>query len=381
MPPEIKRYRGREQSYIKHLFLNKYLEAAAFKLLQSRAISPTFNFVDAFAGPWQVSDDDNFSDASFSQAIDTLEAVRRALTGMGRAGLRIRYRFCEQDPESAAKLRRFAMGKQEFDIQVFQGTFEHNIENISSACRDGFTFTFIDPTGWNIDSEKIFSFLKNLNGEFLFNFMAEEIDRHAGWDGVSESFGRFLAEPTWKKRFSDLPNSWPNERKTLHLLKARMKESNIATYLPEMAILRPRRNRIKMRLILGTHSVHGVDVFRRIQEKVEKEAVSVRHDIAVEDSGEPFLFPSNQVAELQSERNGVGCRQHRDQAAIRLLKIVSDNPGIQFVSLAGAVMEDVPVRKSHLNKITMELRKVRQLGFDLPARRRTPASTTLMWPG
>lgn len=49
MPPEIERYRGREQSYIKHLFLNKYLEAAAFKLLQSR--SRTFNFVDAFAGP------------------------------------------------------------------------------------------------------------------------------------------------------------------------------------------------------------------------------------------------------------------------------------------------------------------------------------------
>ena len=29
--------------------------------------------------------------------------------------------------------------------------------------------------------------------------------------------------------------------------------------------------RIKMRLILGMHSAHGVEVFRKVQEKVEKE--------------------------------------------------------------------------------------------------------------
>ena len=32
MPPRIEDYQGREQSYIKHLFLNKYLESAAYKL-------------------------------------------------------------------------------------------------------------------------------------------------------------------------------------------------------------------------------------------------------------------------------------------------------------------------------------------------------------
>ena len=87
MPPEIERYQGREQSYIKHLFLNKYLEEAAFKLLQSRSTLATFNFVDAFAGPWRVSDDDKFLDSSFSQAVGTLEGVRRTLTRMGRSEL------------------------------------------------------------------------------------------------------------------------------------------------------------------------------------------------------------------------------------------------------------------------------------------------------
>ena len=122
MPPRIENYQGREQSFIKHLFLNKYLESAAYKLFQGR--SPVFNFVDAFAGPWRVSDMDKYSDASFSQAIETLDAVRRSLLDMGRPGLKVRFRFCERNPASVAKLQQFAAQKPEFDIRVFSGAFE-----------------------------------------------------------------------------------------------------------------------------------------------------------------------------------------------------------------------------------------------------------------
>ena len=380
MPPEIERYQGREQSYIKHLFLNKYLEEAAFKLLQSRSTSPTFNFVDAFAGPWRVSDDDKFSDSSFSQAVNTLEGVRRALTKMGRSGLRVRYRFCERNPASADKLQRFADDRPEFDIRVFQGSFEDNIDEIRAACRRGFTFTFIDPTGWNVESERVFAFLRDLNGEFLFNFMAEEVNRHAGWEGVAPSFGRFLADPAWKEKFSSLPADWNNEERILFLLKARMKEVETATYLPDMAILRPREDRTKMRLLLGTHSVMGVEVFRTVQRKVEKEALSARHQIAIEESGQPFLFPSNQLAEFEAERDGVGCPAYLVRAADRLRSIAVDRPGIEFGPLAGKVMEEVPVRTTDLNRIAMNFRRSGQLGFDLPPRKRTPTPTTPIWP-
>jgi len=73
---QLEQYRGREQSFIKHEFLTQYLQAASYKTLQGR--SPVFNFVDAFAGPWRVSDE-NYSDASFNQALQTLEAVRADL--------------------------------------------------------------------------------------------------------------------------------------------------------------------------------------------------------------------------------------------------------------------------------------------------------------
>ena len=127
-----------------------------------------------------------------------LENVRGILSNLGRADLKVRFRFCERNPDSFSRLQAFAATKKDFDIQVFSGSFEDNLDPILSTCRDGFTFTFIDPTGWNVDSRKVFAFLKELRGEVLFNFMAEEVNRHAGWEGVAPSVGRFLANPDWR---------------------------------------------------------------------------------------------------------------------------------------------------------------------------------------
>lgn len=309
-----------------------------------------------------------------------MEAVRRALAAKGVSGLRVRYRFCERDPASAAKLSRFAAERREFDIRVYQGSFEDNIDAVGAACRDGFTFTFIDPTGWNIRSERVFAFLRDLNGEFLFNFMAEDVNRHAGWEGVAPSFGRFLADPAWAEKFRSLPDGWSNEVKILVLLKRQMKETGTATYLPDMTILKPLEKRTKMRLVLGTHSVQGVEVFRTIQQKVEIEAMSARHRSAIERSGQPFLFPSNQLAEFEAERDGVGCPMFLDRAAKRMRGIVVERPGIEFAPLTGEVMEEVPVRTTHLKKIATNLRRSEELRFDLPPRKRMPTPTTPIRP-
>ncbi|SET90765.1 three-Cys-motif partner protein TcmP [Paracoccus homiensis] len=378
MPPRIENYQGREQSFIKHLFLNKYLESAAYKLFQGR--SPIFNFVDAFAGPWRVSDTNMYSDASFSQAIETLETVRRSLLDMGRSGLKVRFRFCERNPASVAKLQEFAADKPEFDIRVFSDAFEDNLDDIRSACQSGFTFTFIDPTGWNVESAKVFHFLRSLNGEFLFNFMAEEVNRHAGWDGVSASVGRFLADPVWKDAFEAMPEDSSNEAKILQLLKAKMREARAATYLTDMAIRKPREDRIKMRLILGTHSGVGVEVFRTIQEKVEKEAVRTRHTIETVESGQSQLFPEDQIIAFETDRDGVGCSGHIGRATELLLRTVSQRPGIAFGPLASEVMEQVPVRRTHLNKIAVEQRNEGRLSFSFSGTKKTPKSTTRLWP-
>ena len=41
----------------------------------------------------------------------------------------------------------------------------------------------------------------------------------------------------------------------------------------------PKKERVKMRLILGTHSPKGLEVFRDVQEKVEKQEMEMRHNL------------------------------------------------------------------------------------------------------
>jgi len=380
MRPNIDYYQGREQSFIKHLFLQKYLENAAYKLFQGR--SPVFNFVDAFAGPWRNSDSESLSDTSFALALATLDNVRRILAKLGHPNLRIRFRFCERNPESLAKLQAFAAGKTEFDIKVFSGAFEDNLEGIRAACcdiRDSFTFTFIDPTGWNVDSGPIFSLLKDLRGEVLFNFMSEHVNRHAGWDGVAESVGRFLADPAWRPAFEALPDM-SNEEKVLRLFKAKMKEAGAATYLPDIAIRKPRENRIKMRLILGTHNQQGVSVFRDVQAIVEKEAVRTRETIKTTESGQPSLFSDDQIIEFEAQRDGVGCPANMGMAAETLLDLVQAQPGITFHDVAPRVMEQVAVRETHVKDIAIDQRKAGFLYFDLPPRKLKPQIYTRLYP-
>ena len=210
-------YRGREQSYIKHRFLTQYLQAAAYKTLQGR--SPIFNFVDAFAGPWRVSDEANYSDASFDQALQTLEAVRASLGIKGIAGLKIRFYLCEKHARAVEKLRAYAAQKGRYEVHVFHGLFEEHLDKIATVCRDGFTFTFIDPTGWKVRSAPVLEFLRKQRGEFLLNFMAEHVNRHAEFSKVSDSIGRFLADPDWEGEFYRLPSFSNNEQRVMHLLK------------------------------------------------------------------------------------------------------------------------------------------------------------------
>ena len=68
-PPEL--YEGREQTYIKHTFLRRYLETLAVKVLMGGY--KTFNYVDGFAGPWKVRDDRGCTDASFGVAVELLD--------------------------------------------------------------------------------------------------------------------------------------------------------------------------------------------------------------------------------------------------------------------------------------------------------------------
>lgn len=374
MGADLDLYRDREQSFIKHQFLVKYLQAAAYKTLQGH--SPIFNFVDAFAGPWKVSDDAQYSDASFDQAINTLEAVRADLGKNGVAGLKIRFCFCERRRDAVAQLREYAAAKGRFEIHIFEGAFEDNLDAIAAKLPDGFTFTFIDPTGWNIRNEEVFRFLRGQGGEFMLNFMSDHINRHAKYDEVAASFGRFLADADWADEFARLPTEWNNERKMLHLMKAAMRAKKVATYVPDFSIMVPRKEHVKMRLILGTHSPKGLEVFRDVQEKVEKQELEMRLHLRENESPQFHLFSAADIAAIQQKQKGVGCKANRDSAEAIIVNLLqgrdSELPGPLF----NIVMERVAIRRTHLNKLLMDMRERRRVRFELPARKQVPQADT-----
>lgn len=374
MAARVEQYRGREQSFIKHEFLTQYLQAAAYKTLQGR--SPTFNFVDAFAGPWSVTAED-CSDASFDQALRTLEAVRADLGRRGVSGLKIRFCFCERRPEAVTRLREYAAQHRCFEIHVFPGPFEDNLTGIAKTCRDGFTFTFIDPTGWDIRSEPVFEFLKALRGEFLLNFMAEHVNRHAGWGQVSASFGRFLADPDWKDEFAALPSNLTKEERVLMLLKRKIKSSDAATYLPDMTILKPRQNRRKMRLILGTHSVRGVEVFRDVHEKVELSEIQTRSTISNEGRAQGGLWSQEEESEFQQRATGVGSAAQKLASRFVVTDALANGP-MRFDLLAALVMEAQAMRLTHTKDLLNEMRREGLVSFDLPGRAKKPQPDTLI---
>ena len=374
MNTSIERYKGREQSYIKHQFLTQYLEAAAYKILQSR--STAFNFVDAFAGPWRISQED-YSDASFDQAIRTLEGVRISLDRPGVNGPKMRFCFCEQRPEAVSELREYANQKPNCEIHVLSGEFESNLREVAEICKDDFTFTFIDPTGWNIDNGPIFDFLKQRNGEFLFNFMADSINRHATYDRVSESFGRFLASLDWIEDFKREPACLSIEERVLRVLKRRIKKSGAATYVPDMPILNPRQNRIKMRLLLGTFNENGVSVFRDVQHKVEQLEIETRDKIRDDKLGFRSLFNEEEFAAIRQKEAGVGCPRYVEMAREKIKQKLSSR-STQYSELSTAILEDVPIKMPQLNRVMNEMKNAETIYYTLPPQKRVPQPETII---
>lgn len=369
-------YEGREHSWIKHQFLAEYLKTASFKVLQGR--SDTLTYVDGFAGPWAVSDESNFSDASFDHAVRVLQATRDYFSAAGRRPPVIRYLLCEKDPAAFERLSAYARKKDHLEIRVFKGLFEDNLSAIRAACA-GFVITFIDPRGWNLRSAEIADFLASTKGDFLFNFMEHPIARHNAYEAVKESFGRFLGDPDWRGRIDSSPGAPPRELQILAMLKDCLKSRRAATYTPDFAIMKAKADRVQMRLLLGTHHPQGVEVFRTVQKSVQTLQNTTRRTLASGGSEPPSLFREDELADLELEGTGVGGHKSKRDAAICCEELLDGlSAPLRFEELAARVMERVPVRMTDLKGIVVSLRASGRLTFTLEGRAKKPSEATLI---
>src|SRR2546428_14144903 len=92
-------YEGREQTLVKHVVLEKYLERFAMIV---GTWADTINYVDGFSGPWNLKSED-FADSSFATALRIPRRAREALRARGRS-LRLRCFFIEAKAKSSDRL-------------------------------------------------------------------------------------------------------------------------------------------------------------------------------------------------------------------------------------------------------------------------------------
>jgi hypothetical protein len=102
-PADDELYLRREQSQIKHVVLEKYLQR--FAIIVSKRTDGIL-YVDGFSGPWNSVSDD-FRDSSFAIALSQLRLARDTVRERFGKVLQIKCIFLERDPNAFApqKLR------------------------------------------------------------------------------------------------------------------------------------------------------------------------------------------------------------------------------------------------------------------------------------
>jgi three-Cys-motif partner protein len=97
----VEYYKDREQTYLKHFFLERYLETVAYHIGFSQR---EFVYVDCFSGPWRAADED-LGDTSIRIALDRLNYVRNGLAKSGKHPT-IRAIFVEKSPAAFTNLQQ-----------------------------------------------------------------------------------------------------------------------------------------------------------------------------------------------------------------------------------------------------------------------------------
>jgi three-Cys-motif partner protein len=204
-PPEF--YVGREQTYLKHFFLERYLERVAYSI---GSFADEFVYVDGFSGPWQ-SADEAFEDTSFGIAIQKLRQVREGLAAIRRHP-RFRCLFIEKDAAAFCSLEHAVAAVRDIEVRALNGEFETLIPHIQEFVRKSFALVFIDPTGWTGFGLRRIQPILRLRCEILINFMFDHVNRFLDdpRPETTASFDELFGGPGWQAPGgSDAPYELP----------------------------------------------------------------------------------------------------------------------------------------------------------------------------
>ena len=188
MALDLAHYDGREQAFVKHTFLDKYLPALIGKVCSPQAQYNEFVYVDGFAGPWKSVAGEKFEDTSFGIALNHMTAQRLLYLSKGR-DIKMRAFLVEENADVFAQLTQAIGQFPEIEVVPIFGKMEKNAARITSAIpSSAFSFTLIDPKGFP-EISAMMPLLKRQNSEALVNFMFD-FCQPVWWDQSDSDVGR-----------------------------------------------------------------------------------------------------------------------------------------------------------------------------------------------
>jgi three-Cys-motif partner protein len=356
-------YAGREQAYVKHVFLERYLETLIFK---TASTYPHIVYVDGFAGPWQSANED-FADTSFGIALNALRRAKETWKSANGRDVKMTALLVEKHPRAYERLALIPERFPDIEIKTYPADFLDIVPQIvADIPATAFAFFFIDPKGWGIPLLKLKPMLERQKSEMTFNFMFEFINRAASMDDPLTVAGLNELMPfgDWRERLADASSA--EQRKEILIGTFRENVTRIGNYeyVVPTEILRPTRDRTLYCLFYATRHDGGLAAFRECQTKAldaqaeTRAALKVQQD--ADESGQSEFFTTlhdmgpNDTAKLRAK-----AKEDAEAAVVGLLPKAPDH--ITYKKLWAAVLTQHAVRLTDVNAICGKLYKTKQL--------------------
>jgi three-Cys-motif partner protein len=295
-------YEGREQSYVKHEVLKRYLEQFAIIV---GSFSPGITYIDCFSGPWGNRDEEAFQDTSFGLAIGALRKAREAVQKQWNKTINVRCFFVEENATAYKKLKTFADGITDAEVKTVKGTFEENIQAILDFVRAGgsaFPFFFIDPTGWTgFALDRIKPILQHRPSEVLINFMTSHIRRfvEAPEQQRRDEFEALFGSAEFREELAAVKDLREREDVLLSRYMKVVRAAGGFGYACASTVLHPVKEDTHFHLVYFTRNPKGVEVFKRADKKameaMEEARAQAQQRARIKGSGNLELFAASKV--------------------------------------------------------------------------------------
>jgi len=372
-------YAGREQSYVKHIFLEGYLERLVHKT--ASAYSHVV-YIDGFAGPWQ-SANEKFEDTSFGIALNALSRAKASWKEKGHEVLMSAF-LVERDQSAYQQLGSIGPRYPDVTVRTYNDDF---LAVLPTILRDlpsaAFTFFLIDPKGWRIRLLELKAMLARPSSEVVFNFMFDFINRAASIKeaAVASGLNDLIPFGDWRTRLEAAEgsgNATPDLRQTILVdgfSQSLMKLGNYA-YVAETTVLRPLTDRPLYCLFYATRHPKGIEVFRDCQIAALKKQSTTRATAKVKHvamtSGQGELFQS--VHDMAPDELDTFLQEQRAKAEETLLEFAPTAPRfIGYDKLRALVLARHVVRLTDVNKIAARFHHENRLLFpDWESGRKVP---------